>query len=215
MNVITLPGDGLPGEGNVGLRRFSPGTTLSTDILRWLASILVLGHTMELTETLTDKVNVLTMALDTRGNNETFLGSDVVHHELLHGSGVEVTDIVFETKARHSKGVVTVGSAEEHVLIVREGIVLAKMLMQVVRLLILGHRYVGSQDRSGFKGTIYHHLEHVSHVVLNAVTLEVGALLVVIHGHVTTGHLDHSVVDGLVGVLQGLKIGVLKGKHST
>ncbi len=66
---MTLPRDGLPGEGNVSLGRFSPGARFSTNILRWLTSILVLGHAMELTEALTDKINTLAMALDTRGNN--------------------------------------------------------------------------------------------------------------------------------------------------
>ena len=71
---------------------------------------------------------------------------------------------------------------------------------------------IGGQDWTWFKRTVNHHLEHVGHIVLNAVSSEVGAFLVILHLHVTAGHLNHTVVDSLVGVLQGLKIGVLKGE---
>merc|ERR1711957_829817 len=37
----------------------------------------------------------------------------------------------------------------------------------------------------------------------------------VVHLHGTTGHLDHSVVDGLVGVLEGLQESVLQSQEST
>jgi len=47
------------------------------------------------------------------------------------------------------------------------------------------------------------------------VTLEVHGLLVVVHLHVTAGHLDHTVVDGLVGVLEGLQVGVLESEEGT
>lgn len=42
---------------------------------------------------------------------------------------------------------------------------------------------------------------------------EVHAFLIVVHLHVTTGHLNHTVVDCFVSVLQSLKVCVLKGKE--
>ena len=43
-------------------------------------------------------------------------------------------------------------------------------------------------------------------------TPEEHLLLVVVHGHVTTGHLDHAVVDRLIGVLQGFKVHVFQSE---
>ena len=101
---------------------------------------------MKLAETLPYKVNVLTMALDTAGYNEALLWRYIVHHELLHNASVDVTDIVFETEARHTEGFVSVGSAEKQILIVGEGIVLAQVLVQVVALLILGAGNVAGEN---------------------------------------------------------------------
>lgn len=82
-------------------------------------------------------------------------------------------------------------------------------------LLVLGTGNVGGKNRSGLESDINHHLEHVNNVVLDAVSLEVGALLIEVHLHVTTRHLNHAIVNGLVGVLKSLKVGVLKSKHGT
>mmetsp|Transcript_16169 Transcript_16169/g.19205 ORF Transcript_16169/g.19205 Transcript_16169/m.19205 type:complete len:200 (+) Transcript_16169:937-1536(+) len=153
------------------------------------------------------------MALDTGGNDQNLLGGDVVHHELLHGAGVDVADVVLETEAGHAESLVAVGSSQEQVLIVREGIVLAQVLVQVVALLVLGAGDVGSEDGAGFEGAVNHHLEHVGDIVLDAVGLEIGALLIVLHLEVATAHLDHAVVDGLVGVLESLEVGVLEGEE--
>lgn len=175
----------------------------------------MLGDTVKLTKALSDEINVLTMTLDTTGDNEAFLGSDVVHHELLHNTCIKVADVVLETETGHTEGLVTIGSTKKHVLVVGEGVVLAQVTVQVVTLLVLGTGDISSENRSGFKGTIDHHLEHVSDVVFDAVTSEIGALLIVLHGHITTGHLDHTVVDGLVGVLKGLQVGVLEGEEGS
>jgi hypothetical protein len=45
------------------------------------------------------------------------------------------------------------------------------------------------------------------------VTLEVHGFLIVVHLHVTAGHLDHTVVDGLIGVLEGLEVSVLESEE--
>ncbi len=56
-------------------------------------------------------------------------------------------------------------------------------------------------------------MEHVDSVVFDAVALEVHRLLIVVHLHVAARHLDHAVVDGLVGVLQSLEVGILERKQ--
>lgn len=80
--------------------------------------------------------------------------------------------------------------------------------MEIVRLLVLGSGNVGGKNRSGFKSNVYHHLEHIDDIVLNAVTLKVGSLLVEVHLHISTRHLDHTVVNCFIGVLKSLEIGV-------
>ena len=87
------------------------------------------------------------------------------------------------------------------------------MFVEVVSLLVLGLGNVSSKDGARLKGDIDHHLEHVDDIVLDAVSSEVGSFLVVVHLHGTTGHLDHTVVDGLVGVLEGLQVGVLQSEE--
>lgn len=88
-----------------------------------------------------------------------------------------------------------------------------QMFVEVVSLLVLGLGNVSSKDGARLKGDIDHHLEHVDDIVLDAVSSEVGSFLVVVHLHGTTGHLDHTVVDGLVGVLEGLQVGVLQSEE--
>jgi hypothetical protein len=90
-----------------------------------------------------------------------------------------------------------------------------KVLVKIVGLLVLGTGNVGCHNRSWLKSNINHHLEHVDNIILNTVALEVGALLIEVHLHVTTRHLDHTVVDSLIGVLKSLKVSVLKSKHGT
>lgn len=214
-HVNVLPGDRLEGKRDVGLGTLSPCAVFSTNVLRLLASILVLGDTMELSEALSDEVNILTMTLDATGNDEGLLGSDAIHHELLHDTSVNVSDVVLETEAGHTEGLVSVGSSKEKVLVISEGIIVGQVLVQIVRFLILGTGNVSSENGSGFKSAINHHLEHVSNIVLDAVTSEICAFLIILHLHVTTGHLDHTVVDSLVGVLEGLQVGVLQGEEGS
>jgi len=214
-DILVVPGSGLKSKGDVGLRSFSPGSVLTTNVLRRLSGEFVLGNGKHISKTLLNEVNVLTVVLDTGGDDEALLGGNVVHNELLEHTSINVSNIVLKTKARHTKGVVTIGGSESELLVVGERIELAQVVVEIVGFLVLGLGDVGSENRAGLKGNINHHLEHIDGIVLNAVTLEVGALLIEIHLHGTTGHLDHTVVDGLVSVLQSLQVGVLEGLKST
>lgn len=86
------------------------------------------------------------------------------------------------------------------------------MVVEIVCLLILRPGNVGSHDTAGLKSNIDHHLEHVRDIILDAAALEERSLLIVIHLHITSAHLDHSVVDGLIGMLKCLKIGVFQSE---
>ena len=70
-------------------------------------------------------------------------------------------------------------------MVVRKGVELRQMVIQIVRLLVFRFGDVRGQYRSGFKSDIDHHLEHVDSVILDALTSEVGSFLIVVHGHVT------------------------------
>jgi len=214
-HILVVPWDGLEGEGDRGSGGLSPGSGLSTDVLRGLSLVLLhmLGDGEVISKSLLDEVNVLSVVLDTGSDDEALLGGDVVHNELLEDTGVEVADVVLQTVARHTQGVVTVGCAEEVLLVVGEGVVVGQVLVEVVSLLVLGLGNVSSKNRSGLEGDVNHHLEHVNDIVLDAVTSEVGSLLIVVHLHGTTGHLDHAVVNGFVSVLESLQVGVLKGEE--
>jgi len=86
------------------------------------------------------------------------------------------------------------------------------MIEKSVRLLVLGSSNVSSHDCSWLKSNINHHLEHIRDIIFNAMSLEIHLFLVVVHSHISSGHLNHTVVKGLIGVLQGLKVGVLQSK---
>lgn len=108
------PWDRLKGERDGSCGRLSPGSSLSTDVLRSLSLVLIhmLRDSEIISESFFDKVNVLSVVLDSRSNNKAFFGSNVVHNELLEDTCIEVTDVVLHSVARHTKGVVTVGCTE-------------------------------------------------------------------------------------------------------
>ena len=214
-HVLVAPGDGLEGEGDVGLRGLSPGSVLSTNVLGGGSLVLVLGDGEHVSESLLDEVDVLTVVSDTGGDDEALLGGDVVHDELLEAAGIEVADVALKTESGHTKGVVSVGGSEEELLVLGEGIVLGEVLGKIVALLVLGAGDVSGHQGAGLKSAISEDLEHIDGIVLDAVTLEVHALLIVVHSEVTTRHLLDTVVHGLVGVLEGLEVGVLDGEEGT
>ena len=175
----------------------------------------MLGHREQLTKTLLDEVDVLAVVADARGHDEALLGGNVVHDELLEHAGIEVVDVAMQTEAGHAQGLVAVGSSKQGLLSISEGVVFGQVLVQVVGSGVLVAGNVCSEHGSGLKRDVDHHLEHIGRVVLDAVAAEVGALLVVVHLHAATGHLDHAVVDGFVGVLDRLQIGVFQGEKRT
>ena len=214
-DVGVCPGHRLEGQGDVGAWALSPGAVLSSNVLGSLTSVVLLWNSEHISEALLDEVNVLTMVLDTTGDDQALLWSDVLHDELLEDAGVKVLNVALKSHAWHAESPVTVGGSEEHLLDVCKWVVLGQVVVELEALGVLGASDVCSHDGSWLEGTVDHHLEHVDSVVLDAVTTEVGSLLVVLHLHVTTRHLNHSVVDSLVGVLQRLKVGVFEGEEGT
>ena len=97
----------------------------------------MLWDRVELTESFLDKVNIFLVVLDATGNNEALLRSDVVHNELLDHASINVIEVLLEAEAGHAKGVVSVSSSEEEVLVLREGVVLMEVLVEIVGLLVL------------------------------------------------------------------------------
>ena len=205
----------LKGQSDVGCWGLAPGSQLTTDVLRALSLIVVLWHGQHLTEGFLDKINVLLVVADTRGHDEALSGSDVVHHELLQHPGIDIIYVVGETESWHAESVVAESRPLQEVLLHGEWIELGQVVEEVVALLVLRSSNVGCQNRSRLKSNVDHHLEHVLHIVLNVVALVVSGLLIVVHGHGSTGHLDHAVVDGLISVLKSLEVSVFESQKGT
>ena len=209
MNILRLPWARLEGEGNVSGWGLGPGSVLSTDVLSLLSDEVVLWDWEEFSESLLNKVDVFLVVFDSTGNNKALSWGDVVHDELLKHSGVNVVHVAGKTKSWHTKGVVAISGSQQKLLLGGEWVELRQVVVKIVGLSVLRSSNVGCHDGSWLKSDINHHLEHVNGIVFNALSLEIGSLLIVVHGHGTTGHLDHTIVDGFIGVLEGLQIGVL------
>lgn len=183
---------------------------LSTNVNGLLALVLVLRHGKHIAEALFDQLNELVMVLDSSSNNDALFGSDVVHHELLQHARIDITDVVSAALQRHTQGVVAVCSPAKKFLVPGEGVELMQVVREIMRLLVLRLSHVGSEDRTGLQRDIDHHLEHVNGVVFEALALEKGALLVIVHCHVAARHLDHAVVDRFICMLECLQVSVLE-----
>ena len=172
----------------------------------------MLWYWIEVAQSLLDEVNILLVVLNTTGNNKALSWSDVVHDELLKKSSIDVVNVLFQSKSWHTEGVESVCSSEKELLVQGEWVELGEMLEEIVRFMVLIPSNVSGEDRSWLKGNVDHHLEHINDIVLNAVSLEESSLLIEIHGHSTTRHLNHTVVNGLVSVFKCLEISILKGQ---
>ena len=155
------------------------------------------------------------MIFDTTCYNQALLRCDVIEDELLKCTGINIFKVALETESWHTKRVITVSSSKQQLLVISEGVVVSEMVMEIVTLLVFALGDIGGEDRTWLKCNVDHHLEHIDCVVLDAMSFKEGALLIVVHGHVTTRHLNHAVVDGFIGVLDGLKVSILEGKKGS
>lgn len=108
--------------------------------------------------------------------------------------------------------VVTESSLEEGVI---DQVTSLQISFKFVLIVHLVHSDVSSNDGSGFKSAVSHHVEDINNVVLKAVSLEVGVFLIIVHFEFTAGHLNHTVVDGFISVQDGFIVGLLDGVEGT
>ena len=127
--VSMVPRDGLEGKSNIGLWGFSPCSVLSSEVNRGSSLIEVLWDWEELSESLLDKVNELSVILDSTGNNQALAWGDVVHNELLEKSSIDVVDVVLKSVSWHAQGVVPVSCSEKKLRVLGEGIVFVEVVM--------------------------------------------------------------------------------------
>jgi hypothetical protein len=106
----------------------------------------VLRDREEFSESFLDKVNIFLVVLNSTSNDDALLRCDVVHDELLNHASIDVVEVMLETKAGHTEGIVSISSSEEEILVVREGIIFVKVLVKIVGLLVLGAGNVGGHD---------------------------------------------------------------------
>lgn len=215
MDIFGSPWARLESKSDGGSWSFGPGSEFTTNVLRWRSLEIVLWNWEHITESLLNEVNVFLVVFDTGGNDKALSWGNIVHNELLKHSGINVVDVLGETKSWHTKSVVSIGSSQEKFLGVGEWVELGEVVEKIMGLGVLRSGNVSSHDRSWLKGDIDHHLEHINGIVLDAVTLEIGSFLIIIHGHGATRHLDHTIVDSLIGMLKSLEISVLESKKST
>jgi len=71
----------------------------------------VFWNCKQISKTLFYKLNVLLVVLDTRSNDKAFLGSNVIHDELLKNTGIKVANVTFQSEEWHAEGLVTKGSS--------------------------------------------------------------------------------------------------------
>lgn len=95
----------------------SPGSVLSSNIIRFSSSESGLWNSQQITKSLLSQINILLMVLNSTGNNKAFGWSNVVHHELLEKSSIEVIDVFGQSKIRHTKSVVSISSSQKEVLV--------------------------------------------------------------------------------------------------
>lgn len=116
-------------------------------------------------------------------------GVDVLKLELLEGVGWEVSDVALEPSEWHSQAIQSEGGLEDGLI---ERLATVDDFLEVVDILVLLEGCVGSNDWPWLEGAISHDPEDIDHVMSQAVGLEVGGFLVVIHLKVTPTHLDHT-----------------------
>lgn len=210
---MRVPGDGLEGEDELDFVVIGEVSGFSTNVLA-LLSLSELGslNSRHVRESGANELNELLVIVNTSSDNIDSLGVDVLVLELLKGEGGEVSNVVLKSSEGHTEASESEGSSEEDVI---ELLASVDDILDVVRVLVLVLSDVGSDNRSGLESAVSHHSEDVNGIMRQAVSLPVNVLLVVIHSEISSRHLNHSVVDGLVGVEDGLVESVLDGKEGT
>ena len=107
-------------------------SVFSTDILGGGSLVVVLWDWEELSESLSNEVEVFRMVLDTTGNDEAFLWGNVFHDELLEHSGVNVSNIVGHTESWHTKGIESISGSQEHLLLLSEWVEFGQVVEEIV-----------------------------------------------------------------------------------
>lgn len=117
-----------------------------------------------------------------------------------------------QTVEGKTETVVTISGLEEGIV---DQVTSLQISFKFVLEMHLVHGDVSSNDGSGFKSAVSHHVEDIDDVVLEAVSLEVGVFVIIVHFELTTRHLNHTVVDGFISVQDGFIVGLLDGVEST
>lgn len=137
VQIRRAPWAGLKAESDGGSWSLGPFSVFTANVLSWGSLELMLWNWIKVTESFLDEINVFFVVLDTTCNDEAFSWGDVIHDELLQKSGINVVDILLETKTRHSKSVETISGSQKELLIFSEWVVLGQMIEKVVRFLVL------------------------------------------------------------------------------
>jgi len=212
-NISMTPWNRFESNLEVSWRRLGPRSVFSTDVFRGLASVLVFWDSKNFTEAFLNKFDILGVVLYTWSNNKALLRGNVIQNKLLKDTGIKIVNVAGKTVTGHTEGVITESSLEEQLSTVVVRVEFSQVVFKIVGLLVLRFSNVCCKHRSWLKSNVNQHLEHINSIVFKGVTTEIHRFLVIVHLHISTWHLNHTVVNGLVGVLQGLKVSVLEGEE--
>lgn len=181
----------------------------SSLVLGWVSG-LGAGSSWNVGELVLNQVNELLVVIDSGSGDEDFFWGNVLELELLEDVAGEISDVTLKSLEGETESLESVGGSEDGVVEVLTGL---QELVEFVGVLVLGLSDLGGDDGSWLESAIGDHGENVNDVVGEGGSVEVGLFLVVLHLEVSSGHLDDTVVDGFVGVEDGLQIGVLDGQE--
>lgn len=192
-HVLVSPCDGLEGKGNVGFVFVGWDTGFSTEIFRSLTGFQVINFgSWDGAKFVFDEVNEFLVVLNAGGTDVDSSWVDIFELEFLEGVGSKVTNIAFETLQWHTESFQAVGSSEQSIIEFFTGV---DVVVQLVGVLIFLLANVSGDNGTWFQSAIGHHTENVHNIVGEARSFPVGGFLIVFHGEISTGHLDHPAIQ--------------------
>ena len=89
----------------------------------------MLRYWQKFTQALLGEGHELVVALNAVGDDEALARRDIIHHEFLHETGIDITNVLLEAEARHAQTLHSVGSSQQRLGIVDEWVKLGEVVV--------------------------------------------------------------------------------------
>lgn len=162
-DILASPRSRSEGKTDSDVVVFSDNSVFTTEVVGGFSSVGVTGDGGDEGELRFNEFNEFLVVFNTSGNNEDSVGVDVFKLELLEDVSGKVLIVVVRASKGVTKTVSTESSSQKGIV---EGLTSSEVSFEFVFVGNLGLSGVGSNDGSGFKGTISNHVEDVDDVVL-------------------------------------------------